>query len=321
MQQDIYFNEDYISLYLKKDESIFKFAYGDNEKLFSQIAIKRPIKKISEAIVDDGFFDLETVYGYGGFLSNTTDETFLNRALKEYELHCRDNNIVAEFIRYHPFQHISETITTSLDFFVKDRDTVFIDLSLSKEERWGGYSKKTRNILRRCSEQLTFKESGDISAFLELYYRTMEKNTAEDFYFFKEDYFNQLIALENVKLYEVSYNNTPASIGFFMFGDEIVHYHLSGNNTELSKFNGNYFLLDSVCDEMKNKYDLKYLHLGGGRTNLDDDSLLQFKKKFSESLLPFYIAGKVYNKEIYQRYNNKWLKNNNNVSYFLKYRL
>lgn len=318
---DIYFDDNYINLYLKDDESVFKFSYEEDGKQFSQVAIKRPIKKIANSAISDDFFDLETVYGYGGFLTNSEDEVFLARALEEYGLYCQQNNIIAEFVRYHPFQNASKTIKTWFDFFAKDRDTVVIDLSCSKEERWASYGKKTRNILRRCSEQLVFKESKDISAFLDLYYQTMKKNTAADFYFFKEDYFHDLIALDNVKLYEVYSDDMVISTGFFMFGNEIAHYHLSGNNSDFSKLNGNYFLLDSVCDVMKTEYGLKFFHLGGGRTNSEDDSLLRFKKKFSENTLSFCIAGKVHNQMVYEQYNKRWLGKNDNVSYFLKYRL
>lgn len=318
---DVYFDEDYINLYLKDDESVFKFSYEENGNKLSHVAIKRPIKKIANSAIHDGFFDLETVYGYGGFLTNSEDERFLTHALEEYAKYCNQNNIIAEFVRYHPFQGISETIKAWFDFFSKDRDTVVIDLSGSKEERWASYGKKTRNILRRCGEQLVFNESKDITAFLDLYFQTMKKNTADEFYFFQENYFHELLALDNVKLYEVSYSNAVVSTGFFMFGDEIAHYHLSGNNAAYTKLNGNYFLLDSVCDVMRTEYKMKHFHLGGGRTNLENDSLLRFKKKFAEKTLSFCIAGKVYNRTIYEQYNRLWLAQNEDASYFLKYRL
>lgn len=318
---DVYFDDNYINLYLKENESIFKFLYEEQGKRFSQVAIKRPIKKVGNSVINDGLFDLETVYGYGGFIINTNDDCFIKKALNKYEDYCLENNVIAEFIRYHPFQNIPNIIQNWFSFFIKDRETVFIDLSLSKEERWATYGKKTRNILRRCSEQLEFKEVFNIKSFSRLYFETMKKNSADNFYFFSENYFNEILKLENTKLFEVSYNNIPISVGFFMFGDSIVHYHLSGNDTNFSGYNGNYFLLDSVCDFIKNEYDLKYFHLGGGRTNAIDDSLLRFKKKFSSSTKSFYIGGKIYNESMYKKYNLKWLETNEDIQYFLKYRL
>ena len=42
-----------------------------------------------------------------------------------------------------------------------------------------------------------------------------------------------------------------------------------------------------------------YLNFGGGRTNDENDSLLQFKKSFSNILSEFYIAEKIYNEDLY----------------------
>ena len=45
--------------------------------------------------------------------------------------------------------------------------------------------------------------------------------------------------------------------------------------------------------------NIKFLNFGGGRTNDENDSLLNFKKSFSNILSEFYIAEKIYNYEIY----------------------
>ena len=45
--------------------------------------------------------------------------------------------------------------------------------------------------------------------------------------------------------------------------------------------------------------DLKYLHFGGGRTNDQNDSLLKFKKSFSNTLSEFYIGEKIHNEFLY----------------------
>ena len=49
------------------------------------------------------------------------------------------------------------------------------------------------------------------------------------------------------------------------------------------------------------KLKIKYLHFGGGRTNDENDSLLKFKKSFSNKETEFFIGEKIYNKILYNQ--------------------
>jgi hypothetical protein len=319
---DIYYSKEYASLYLKENEEIFEFKYEENEKIFYNLAIKRPILRIGSQVIKDNYFDLETAYGYGGYYTNSDDFSFLKEAFKAYEEKCKKEGIIAEFIRFHPFNDFPKKYGNLLDMAVYDRDIIYIDLTfLSKKERWKSYSSKTRNILRRCERELIFKESKNLETFLKLYKETMDKNNADKFYYFDKNYFENLLNNEKVKLYEVKKDNDTISMGFFMFSDEFVHYHLSANNYRMKKYNGNYFLLDNLF-EIGQKQNKKYFILGGGTTGDENDSLFKFKKKFSPLTKPFYIGGKIFNKEIYSKYVNLWEKEaKKDVKYFLKYRL
>ena len=50
---DIYYQKEYISLYLKEGEEIFEFNYTEGDFFFINLAIKRPIKKIGDIILED----------------------------------------------------------------------------------------------------------------------------------------------------------------------------------------------------------------------------------------------------------------------------
>lgn len=318
---DIYYQKEYIALYLKDKEEIFEFRYKENGNTFYNIAIKRPILSIGNIDLNKTYYDLETAYGYGGYYSDNDGEDFLSSALKKYQEYCIEENIIAEFIRFHPFNDIHNFLNNYFDLFVHDRDTIYVDASLSKEERWKKYSSKMRNILRKCEKELIFKKSNDIESFISLYEKTMRRNVADDFYFFDKSYFQELITLNNIELYEVLYNEIVISSSFFMFSEDYGHYHLSANNYEYRKHNANYYILDSIFD-IAYQRGIKQFLLGGGRTNLDGDLLLKFKEKFSSLKKNFYIAGKIYNKKIYEEYVNIWQEQSEeNIKYFLKYRL
>lgn len=319
--EDIYYKKEYISLYLKPNEEIFEFRYEDGSNVFYNVAIKRVIDKIGNIDLDTIYYDLETVYGYGGIYCNTDDKGFIQKALNLYQEQCEKENVVSEFTRFHPFNNTHALLDDYFDFIADDRDTVYVDTSISKDDRWKSYSSNTRNVLRRCYKDLVLRKTTDIDSFIRLYEATMKKNDAEEFYFFDKEYFKNLLLFNNVELYEVLYKERVISSSFFMFSEDFGHYHLSANDYEYRKHNANYFILDSIFDISHEKGN-KVFHLGGGRTNEKDDQLLKFKQKFSPLTKPFYIAGKTYNKEIYDRYIKLWeSQTDKDIRYFLKYRL
>ena len=324
LTKDIYYDKEYLSLYLKKDEEIAEFSYKEDNYSFYHLAIKRPIKSIGEIKINDNYFDLETAYGYGGYYSNTSNIDFLNRALNKFDIYCKDNNIIAEFSRIHPFNKTPCDIKAYYDFFVLDRKTISVNTSLSTEKRWETYPSKLRTIIRKCKKELTFRKTTNLDAFIGLYEKTMLKNNADDFYYFDKSYFESLLKLKNVELYEVLHNDNVISASFVLFGQDIGHYHLSANDYENRKFNANYFILDSIFD-IANEKGIKEFHLGGGRTNTEDDTLLRFKSKFSPSTQNFYISGKIHDKDIYNKYITLWEKGKDKhieyPKFFLKYRL
>ena len=67
-------------------------------------------------------------------------------------------------------------------------------------------------------------------------------------------------------------------MGFFMFGQEIVYYHLSANTPLSYSLNSNYALLHNIFIVSK-ELGIKYFLLGGGTSSNTDDSLFKFKKK------------------------------------------
>ena len=318
---DIYYQKDFISLYLKKNESIFEFNFNEGDIFFYNVAIKRPITQIGNVFVGDGYFDLETAYGYGGYYTNSQDEKFIQRALTVYKERCAEEKIIAEFIRFHPFNDFPIHYRDSLNFCVYDRDVVYVDLSLTKDERWTTYSKKTRNLLRHCERELSCDKDDNLRGFSNLYNQTMQKNNAQDFYYFGDEYYQNITKKSLASLFSTSVKGRTVSAGFFMFSNIFAHYHLSANDYEMRNYNANYYLLDQLFEEAK-ILGKSFFLLGGGTTSCEIDSLLKFKKKFSNLTKKFYIGGSIYNLEVYDQYNKIWDSQAQAISpYFLKYRL
>jgi len=321
---DIYYQKSFNKLYIENDDELFQFNYRKNEYYFHNTAIKRKINKVgNEDIFDWNLYDLETPYGYGGFLSNTNNKEFLNEAFQNYKAYCNQQGIIAEFIRIHPFNKIPHYIDTDFNFYTLDRKVVVVDLTLDKDKRWETYNSKTRNILRKCEKNgLKVAISDNLNLFKTLYKQTMIKNNANSFYFFGDNYFNKLFEMDNVLLFEAELDSEVIAMSFMIFGDDISHYHLSANTELGMKYNANYYLLEKMFQNAR-QLGKKYFLLGGGRSNDENDSLFRFKKKFSNLLYDFYLGGIVFNTEKYKKLNDIWISqnHNNNQNFFLKYRL
>jgi len=323
--EDIYYSKEYSSLYIHEGESVFEFHYQENKELFYNMAIKKPINKIGSVDVNDGYYDLETAYGYGGYYSTSDNPAFLSRAIDAYKKKCLNENIIAEFIRFHPYNKFPFKYSNLLDFVVADRDVVVIDLSISKSERWSKYNEATRRKIRKGSSALLFEESIDINRFIDLYQSTMRKNKAEEFYYFPYHYFENLLSLKNVKLFAVKSDDHIVHMSIFFFCKNIVHYHLGANDNNYLHLNANSYVFDSVCDYAKDNYITPmYFNLGGGRSNANEDSLLAFKSGFSDIRKKYFIAGNVYDPSVYFKYTkiyDQLYPEYTSNKYFLKYRM
>ncbi|MEN3158165.1 GNAT family N-acetyltransferase [Alkalimonas sp. NCh-2] len=308
LADDIYYKPEYTELYIVSDDSEpFEYTYSEDIFYVTFRSIKRRINVVAGKVLQKELYDLETSYGYGGPLTNSSDIVFLNRAFKNYKAYCATQSIVCEFIRFHPFNALSK-YPALFDMHCQEREVVLVDLTLSTEERRALYSKTTRNIVKKAALNLdVIIDKLELPSFMELYYQTMRKNEAADFYFFKEEYFKSLLKLEQVNLIGVLKGKQVLSAGFFMCCSELAHYHLSANSQELVKENGNYLLLDAAFEHAKS-LGCRYMMLGGGRTSSADDSLFKFKAKFSPIHVPFYIAGLDFLPDTRQKLNKMWLE-------------
>ena len=319
---DVFYQKDYINLYINEGDEIFEFRYDEGRNVFYNASIKRAIKNINVVKIEDGYFDLEGAYGYGGFYASSYEPTFLAKALDKYKQKCIDENIIAEFIRFNPFNNFAKNNTDIFDMCIMDRQTIFLDLNKNYDEIRSGFSQNLHRNLKKISG-LTFKKLdktlSTAQKFLELYAQTMTKNQAGEFYFFNLEYFLKIFKLGACEIYGVEYENELINMVIILNQNHIIYYHLGATNTNFYHLNSNAFMFDCII-KLFLKQD-KILYLGGGTNGDSDNSLFMFKRKFSKSTLPFYIAGKIYNEKIYKKYCQIWQEQSqNDIKMFLKYR-
>jgi hypothetical protein len=312
-EKDVYFDPKYCQIYEEYNEGkAFLFVYEEGDNFVYYPFLLRRINNLPQLknlTLDKEYFDIITPYGYGGPISNVKDsltkESLFKNFSKVFSIYCEENNIVSEFVRFHPLLGNHQYYVGIDRTFV--RNTVYVDLEIPISEITKKYSSQNRNKIRKADKNGLFVRHASISEldrFLELYYRTMDKNNATDYYYFTKEFFlNTLRFLDsNVELVFVQYEEKVVSAGIFMHYNNTVHYHFSGSDREFLKFAPNNLLLDYMIKWSKDK-GYKYFHLGGGYKGNDD--LYKFKKNFNKNGdLEFFVGKKIRNRHVYEKIKN-----------------
>lgn len=303
-KQDIYFSREYCELNENDNSEINMFTYEDAK---GNIGIYPFVKSlIKQEFSPDSYYDIETVYGYGGPNVSTLDNKFLVEFEDAFLNYCKNENIVAEFIRFHPLIRNENIFRRNIQV-VHNRYTVWLDLTMSLDDIWKSQiSTQNRNVIRKCEKNgLYVENSQDYDAFIEIYKQTMLKVEAEKFYFFDENYYQKLQNNEDIELLCVKKDEEIIAAAIFMYYGDYCHYHLAGSKQEYLKLSPNNILLWEAIKYAKMR-GCKKFHLGGGLTDSLDDSLFRFKSRFSRSVADFYIGKRIHNNEIYNELINRW---------------
>lgn len=326
MDKDIYFNENYGKLYEKIENGKAKiFKYEDENGIVSNQFI---LRKIPIKINQNEYFDIVTPYGYGGPIiekcKNNKKNELVTNYIRAFEKYCDTKKIVSEFIRFHPIlnnandfkevynpQYIRKTLGTNLNKFDDPVASEF-----SKHCR-----KNIRQALRKGISYKITKSPDNLNTFRKIYYSTMDRNHATDYYYFPERYFDNILKFfkENIILVEAIFEDKTIASGLYFIYNKTIHIHLSGTLSEYLYLSPAYILRYAVTLWGKEN-DYKLIHHGGGRSNSEEDSLYKFKKQFAKNTeFDFYIGKKIWNGEIYNKLCE--IKNvGKNEEYFPAYR-
>lgn len=303
---DVYFDDNYGKLYEKVENGkaeIFNFTYKFG--IIKNQFIKR---EIPIRINNEIYYDIVTPYGYGGPVIIKCEENKKDELLIAYteafSNYCEENNIVSEFIRFHPILENAEDFTSVYD--VKCiRKTLGTNLKDFEDPFQIEFSKSCRkNIRKALNKGVSFKiteKPSSIKEFKEIYYSTMNRNNATDYYYFDDEYFDKALSFftDNIIIVSAIYDGKTIAQGFYFVFDKTIHIHLSGTLSEYLYLSPAYILRYAVTLWGKEKgYEL--IHHGGGRTNSEEDSLFKFKKGFSKNThFEFFIGKRVWNKKVY----------------------
>lgn len=308
-QKDAYYTEEYVKLYETDSERALCYVYTEGDNCFLMPFLCRSFSHKGEI-----YYDFETAYGYGGPIYNTNDSNFIQNAWNAFMKYANDNHYVCGFVRFHPLLNNIEGFEKVGKLFL-DRKTVAIDLSEGIDAAWmNEIHTKNRNVIKKGEKNgLKFIVDDNykrLPEFIDLYNSTMDKLSAEDFYYFQNSYYENLKT--NIKdsfLGLVENQGKIIAAAIFFYSLPYGHYHLAGSDRTALNLSPNNFLLWNAAKELAGRGVQKF-HLGGGTDGREDNSLFQYKRKFSKSEYQFSFGKLMFNQEIYDSVVAEWEEKN-----------
>ena len=153
-----------------------------------------------------------------------------------------------------------------------------------------------------ASYRITYQPE-DMKVFQTVYYATMKRNEAAEYYYFDDEYFADCLKYykNNILLIEVLFEDKVIAAGMYFLYDKTIHVHLSGTLSEYLYLSPAYVLRYALaCWGKEHGYEM--IHHGGGRSNAADDSLFLFKKQFaSQTKFDFYVGRKIWMPQKYSQ--------------------
>ncbi len=340
---DSYYLSGYVkAFYIHGDGDPLLFYYNDGKIKGINVVMKRSIVEDPhfKGILDvDRYFDLSTPYGYGGwlienlsgpipaFLSQSANQVYTDSVgwlFRDYEGWCLKNNIVSEFVRFHPMIENYRGLESHYDV-IKLGEVIHMDLR-SPAVIWENISSKNRNMIRKAVKNGVVVYNGRFpeiyKRFKTVYDSTMEKDDAKEYYFFKEPFFDSICNdLEtNAQVFWAEKDGVMIAATIMLECNGFMNYHLSGSLHEYNILAPTNLMLYKAalwgCE-----HGMRSLHLGGG-VGSEADNLFKFKKSFykGSDIHCFHIGRKVFDLGVYQDLTMMRGENLQNTDFFPAYR-
>lgn len=304
--KDVYFTPEYYSLYQNYGDGEARcFVFEQDGEVVLYPFLINPITSLGYKL-DKEYYDIQGAYGYNGIIASNHDSYLINAFWESFDLWCQENDIVAEFSRFHPLLNNQVLASPKMKTFYS-RHTVALDLT--DDDIWmHQISSKNRNMIRKAEKEgVSIVESDDYETFRKLYNGTMSDLHADDFYFFPPEYYSEYKQTfkDESLLCLATYEGKVIAGSMFMYSDDYAHYHLSARDREYSRYAANNLILWYGIQKAKER-GCKWLHFGGGTTGDDNDSLLKFKRDFSKTLGEFWIGKRIHNENVFNEIVEQW---------------
>lgn len=330
--KDVFFLPEYYELYEADNIKAECFIYEREGKIILYPYLKSEISMAQLSNSNSCYYDIEGAYGYNGLAVNSQDADFLIGFDGCFTNYCRENNIIAEFIRFNPVS-ANHQLSPFVDPIVANKN-VIVDLNQTENDIWmNSYEHAARkNVNKAKRNGLTVhiyyaKELPEtlFRCFMDIYKETMDRNRAEGIYYFSEDFYRRICKnLPERALFIFTLDKgKPVSCELVLLSKRVAYSFLGGTLESHYSTGANNLLKHELILKLKELSFQAYC-LGGGQRI--DDGIFRYKAAFSKKgIVDFYIGKRIHNADMYAHICQAWEakfpeKKEKYKNYFLKYK-
>lgn len=294
---DVYYLSGYVKAFQLHGDGEARLLYYESDGLRAIYVYMKRATMLPEV------FDSITPYGYGGFLiEGEVSDARLQDLWSEYRKTMKSENIIDNFVRYHPVLN-NASYLRALTEVTDLGKTIALDLS-SPEIIWNGITSKNRNMIRKAEKSgITISHTRDYSLFQDfrsIYNVTMQKDNAEQYYFFEEEFYNSIHndLNDHYEMFYAAYEDKIVAMSIMLYANKQMHYHLSGSLPAYRNLAPTNLLLYKAA-LWGNEQGFRTFHLGGG-VGAGADGLYKFKAAFNRySDYTFSVGREIFDREKY----------------------
>lgn len=293
--KDVHYTSHYFlsALSLDPGEALM-FYYSDQDGSIAYPFIKRRIEG-----EPPNYFDITTPFGYGGPVvrGEGDSDALVARFLEAFSGYCRDEHIIAEYIRFHPLLGNAAYFEKHLKLLPL-YETYTVDLKRAAESAGGRHNSSQED------QGIVIRKLGTVRhmfEFLVLYYAEVRRREeADSYYFFTQDYFEALVSNLGpiLHLFGAYRGQKLISACYILAEGDTIYQHLDGT-LEGEEKSGTAKTLLLKIEEWGADNNMAFYHLGGD-FKMEGGKNLPVKRKIA-NMQPsmFYICEKIHDASIY----------------------
>lgn len=310
-QKDVFYSPSFASLCQKtlyQEHEVLCAGMLSGDEVLLYPFVKRNLGKLTGISELSSKYDISSLYGRGGLVGSPAGLRNKNLFYEELSKYCYSNNIICSFDRFHPVIG-NDLYADQSAHIIEVGGFVVVDLRHDLDVIEQAFKHSIRKHLRKAENNkiVCFSEINclHVREFIDIYSHTMNRNNANQFYFFSKEYFE---AVEK----EISgqFHFFYAKSGSEIVSCELVlhqgiysHSFLGGTKRDAMPLCANHLIKRQIIRTMK-KLGCEYFLLGGGPQK--DDGIFNFKKGYApDGVFPSKVGGVIWDKLSYESVREK----------------
>jgi len=246
-----FFTPQYYQAYLEVENHPVRcvWVYQDEDNYLFYPFLIRSINDLGYDL-DDEYYDICGAYGYNGPLGKVKDPNFITLFNNGLQAYLQENKVVTEFVRYCPLignrKYHSYTEQTHV------LENVYVDLTQGPDYVWEKeFEYRVRKTVRKGASynlETVFLSGEQIDAdaiheFFAIYNSTMQRNEADNYYYFDISFFTKLVEVmkDKVLLSTTYLGDKAISTELLLIDEQLCFGFLGGTLADYYEYKANSF--------------------------------------------------------------------------------